>query len=184
MNLAANWALHGSMQAAAIAYDWKTGTRTLRPHYYTMQLLRKLAPIVVETKVTAPTFSVERVGNVMDATGIPLVGALATVSQDGNVLTLLVINRSLETSLAATIQLVDYRPQATAQVFGVTGSRISDNNEDQSKTVTLTATPINDAASRFMYTFKPHSLTMFQFKAENENSLSQGKPGRGEEPRQ
>lgn len=184
INLAANWALHGSMQAAAIAYDWKTGTRTLRPHYYTMQLLRKLAPIVVETKVTAPTFSVQRVGNVMDATGIPLVGALATVSKDGSVLTLLVLNRSLETSLAATIQLVDYRPQATAQVFGVTGSRISDNNEDQSKTVTLTATPINDAASRFRYTFKPHSLTMFQFKADNENSPSQESPGRGEEPRQ
>jgi len=169
INLAANWSLHGSMPAAAIAYDWKTGTRTLRPHYYAMQLLRKLAPIVVETKVATPTFSVQRVGNVMDATGIPLVGALATVSKDGSSLTLLVINRSLEASMAATIQLMDYKPQATAQVFGVTGSRISDNNEDQSKTVTLVTTQINDAASRFMYTFKPHSLTMFQFKAETEN---------------
>jgi alpha-L-arabinofuranosidase len=142
-----------------------------------MQLLRKLAPIVVETRVTTPTFSVQRVGNVSDATGIPLVGALATVSKDGRVLTLLVINRSLEASMAATIQLMDYKPQATAQVFGITGSRISDNNEDQSKNVTLATTQINDAASRFMHTFKPHSLTMFQFKAETENSLSQERPG-------
>jgi alpha-L-arabinofuranosidase len=175
--------LHGSMPTAAIAYDWKNGTRTLRPHYYAMQLLRKLAPVVVATQVTSPTFSVQQVGNVMDATGIPLVGALATTSQDGRILTLLVINRALGASKAATIQLMDYKPQVTAQVFGVTGSRISDNNEDQSKTITLTTTQINDAASRFTYTFEPHSLTMFQFQAKNENSFSQEKPGDGE-PRQ
>ena len=74
VNLAANWLLYGSTPAAAIAYDWHSGTRTLRPHYYAMQLIRKLAPIVVETQITSPTFSVQRVGNVRDASGIPLVG--------------------------------------------------------------------------------------------------------------
>ena len=83
VNLAANWILHGSMPSAAIAYDWRTGTRTLRPQYYAMQLLRKLAPIVVKTQVASPTFSVQRVGNVKEATGIPLVGALASISRDG-----------------------------------------------------------------------------------------------------
>lgn len=169
INLAANWMLHGSMSSAAIAYDWKTGGRTLRPHYYAMQLLRKLAPLVVATQVTSPTFSVQRVGNVMDTAAIPLVGALGTISKDGRSLTLLVINRSLEAPLTATINLMDYKPQATAQVLGVTAARISDNNEDQSKTVTLTTTQINDAAPQFKYTFTPHSLTMFQFQAASEN---------------
>ena len=139
VNLATNWILHGSMPTAEIAYDWKTGTRTLRPNYYAMQLVRKLAPLVVESQVTSPTFSVQRVGNVKNAEGIPLLGALATISQDGRSLRLLVINRSLAAPLTATIHLMDYTPQATAQVLGVTAAGISDNNEDQSKTVTLEA---------------------------------------------
>jgi alpha-L-arabinofuranosidase len=171
INLAANWILHGSISSASIAYDWNSGTRTLRPHYYAMQLLRKMAPMVVETQVTSPTFSVQRVGNVMDASGIPLVGALATVSKDGS-LTLLVINRALGASITATIRLMEYTPKSVAQVLGLTASRISDNNEDQSHTVALTTAQINDAASRFTYTFKPHSLTMFKFRAETEKSIS------------
>jgi len=169
VNLAANWILHGSMPTAAIAYDWNTGGRTLRPQYYVMQLLRKLAPIVLETKVNSPTFSVRRVGNVMDATDIPLVGALATTSKDGRSLTLLVINRALGAPMQASIRLMDFKPQPTAQIFGVTGSQVSDNNEDIAQTVTLTTAQINDAASQFTYTFKPHSLTMIQFQAEAEN---------------
>jgi alpha-L-arabinofuranosidase len=164
INLATNWVLHGSMPSAAIAYNWNSGTRTLRPHYYAMQLLRKLAPEVVETQVTSLTFPVHRVGNVMDARGIPLMAALASTSKDGRTLTLLVINRDLSASMTASIHLMDYTPQSTAQVFGVTGSRFSDNNEDQSHTVTLTTGQINDAASRFTYAFKPHSLTLFQFQ--------------------
>ncbi len=172
INLAANWILHGSVASAAIAYDWNSGARTLRPHYYAMQLLRQMAPIVVETQVTCPTFSVQRVGNVMEAAGIPLVGALATVSKDGRSLTLLVLNRAVEAPLTATIRLMDYAPQSEAQVLGLTASRISANNEDQCHAVTLTTAQINDAASRFTYTFEPHSLTMFKFQAKTEVRLA------------
>ena len=76
-----------------------------------MQLLRKLAPLAVETQVTSPTFSVPpRVGNIMDASGIPLVGALGSISLDERSLTLLVINRSLEARMTTTIHLMDYTP--------------------------------------------------------------------------
>lgn len=169
VNLAANWILHGSMPSAAIAFDWNLGTRNLRPHYYAMQLLRNLEPQLVETQVVSPTFQVPRVGNVMGISALPRLGALASVSQDGGSLTLMVINRSLEAPITATINLKDYKPRPAAQVLGVTASGIGDNNENQSRAVNLTTGDINDAASQFTYTFKPHSLTLFRLQAPLEN---------------
>jgi alpha-L-arabinofuranosidase len=169
VNLAANWILSGSMATAAIGYDWHSGTRTLRPDYYAMELLRKLRSVVVKTQVASPTFSVSRVGNVMARKGIPLLGALATISRDGRRLTLLVINRGLAAPMPATIHLRDYRPQAAARVFKVMGPRLSANNEDNPKTVTLTTAKVSGAAPDFKYTFAPHSLTLFQFQAQSGN---------------
>lgn len=165
VNLATNWILHGSMQSAAIYYNWHSGTRTVRPQYYAMQLLRNLAPELVATQVTSPTFSVTRVGNVLDAAGIPLLGALASISDDGRNLTLLVINRSLGARMAAAIRLADYHPQSGAQVLQVMGADLRDHNEEQAHTVTLKTAQLQNAASRFTYTFEPHSLTLFKFQA-------------------
>jgi len=164
VNLAINWILHGNMPSAAIHYNWQTGTRTVRPQYYAMQLLRNLAPGLVSTQVVSPTFAVTRVGNVLDATGIPLLGALASVSEDGRNLTLLVLNRSLGARVAATIRLGDYQPQSGAQVLQVMGASMRDNNEDQAQTVTLTTRQLDNAAPQFTYTFEPHSLTLFKFQ--------------------
>lgn len=163
VSLATSWILHGAMPTAAIHYNWKMGTRTVRPQYYAMQLLQNLDPELVATKVAAPTFSVTRVGNVMATGGIPLLGAAAGMSPDGRHLSLLVINRSLGASLPATIRLVDYQPQAAAKVFKVTSDGLRDNNEDRSQTVTLTTGQIKNAAAQFTYTFSPHSLTLFKF---------------------
>jgi alpha-L-arabinofuranosidase len=165
VNLATNWILHGSMPSAAIHYNWQTGARTVRPQYYTMQLLGNLAPALVSTQVVAPTFAVTRVGNVLDATGIPLLGALASTSADGQNLTLLVINRSLGAQLPATIRLVDFQPRSAAQVLQVRGAGMRDHNEAQSHTVTLTTGQLANAAPQFTYTFEPHSLTLFKFQA-------------------
>jgi alpha-N-arabinofuranosidase len=165
VNLATNWILHGNMQSAAIHYDWQRGTRTVRPQYYTMELLRHLAPELVGAQVVSPTFAVTRVGNVLDASGIPLLGALAGASKDGRTLTLLVINRSLGARLTATIRLVDYQPQGAAQVLQVRSAGMRDHNEDQSRTVTLTTGSLNNVAAQFTYTFEPHSLTLFKFQS-------------------
>ncbi|MFZ5452661.1 MAG: hypothetical protein ACOZF2_12470 [Thermodesulfobacteriota bacterium] len=166
VSLATSWILHGAMPSAAIHYNWKMGTRTVRPQYYAMQLLKNLDPELVATQVAAPTFKVTRVGNVMDADGVPLLGALAGISPNGRQLSLLVINRSLGASLPATIRLVGYQPQGAASVLKVTSAGLRDNNEDQSQTVTLTTGQINNAAAQFTYTFAPHSLTLFKFQQE------------------
>jgi alpha-L-arabinofuranosidase len=164
VNLATNWILYGSMPSAAIHYSWTSGIRTLRPQYYAMELLRKLAPVVVKTEVAAPTFAVQQVGNVKATANVPEIGALASRSKDGGTLTLLVINRALSAPATAAIRLLNYTPQCSAQVFKVAAAKLSDQNEDRS-TVTLTSEPINDAASQFTYTLAPHSLTLFQFQA-------------------
>jgi alpha-L-arabinofuranosidase len=165
VNLATDWIMYGSTPSAAIHYNWTSGTRTLRPQYYAMELLRKLAPVMVKTQVTSPTFSVQQVGNVKAASDIPEIGALASPSKDGNTLTVLVINRALAAPATAAIRLMDFTPQACAQVFKVTSPRLSDQNEDRAQTVTLTSGALNDAAPQFTYTLDPHSLTLFQFQA-------------------
>ena len=52
------------------------------------------------------------------------------------------------------------------------------------KMVALTTARRNDAAFQFTYTFTPHSLTMFKFQAETDNSIDKERPVDVEAPRQ
>ncbi len=164
--LAAAWNLHGNNQTAAINYSWNTGKRTLRPQYYAQELLVKnVQSQILKTQVTAPVFATPLMGNVKPRSNIPLLAALASRSPDRSRLTLIVINRSLDAPIQASIRLQGFTPQARAAVYTLDGRSAGAHNEDTPPAVTPLAGALDYAAPEFPFTFKPHSLTVLEFQA-------------------
>jgi alpha-N-arabinofuranosidase len=165
--LATGWNLHGSNPTAAIGYDWQTGTRTIRPHYHALDLIMNhLGPVMVETRVSSPTFAVERVTNVKSKSAIPLLHVAAFSSPERQRLTLMVINRSLSGAMPTAINFQGFTPQSQARVWTLSGNNVKDHNEDQSTTVTPHPGHLTDAGVSFSYAFKAHSLTVLEFQAQ------------------
>ena len=166
ITLAASWNLHGSNPTALIGYNWKTGTRTIRPQYYALDLIMNhLGPAQVTTRVSSPYFAVAQVANVKSKSAVPLLHAVAFSSPGRQRLALMVINRSLSAALPTDIQLQGFIPQAEARVWTLSGNRVMDHNETLSSTVAPRSGEITNAGSNFSYTFEPHSLTVLEFRA-------------------
>jgi alpha-L-arabinofuranosidase len=167
ITLATAWNLHGSNPTAALGYNWKTGARTIRPHYHALDLIMNhLGPAMVETRVSSPTFAVAQVANVKSKPAVPLLHAVAFSSPGRRRLALMVVNRSLSAAIATAIRVQGFTPQAGAQVWTLSGNRLMDHNENLSTTVAPQSGKIIDAGARFTYTFKAHSLTVLEFKAQ------------------
>lgn len=166
LGLAAAWNLHGSNPTASIGYNWDLATRTVRPQYHVLKILRQLSGWEqVETQVSAPIFTVPGVGNLKGTPPAPLLGALAAASADRRRLTLLVINRSLTANVSASIQLQGFAPQSEAQVLILSAAQPADHNEVKSTNVTPRPGGLTAAGPQMTYTFEPHSLTRLEFQA-------------------
>ena len=166
ITLAASWNLHGSNPTAAIGYNWKTGTRTIRPHYHALDLIMNhLGPALVETRVSSPTFAVAQVANVKSKSAVPLLHAVAFSSPEQGRLSLMVINRSLTAAIPTAIQFQGFTPQAGAEVWTLSGNSVMDHNENLAGTVSPRSGQITNAGARFSYAFGAHSLTVLEFRA-------------------
>ncbi len=167
---AAAWNLHGSNPTAAIGYNWALGTRTVRPQYHVLKMLRQLSGLaLLDTRVVAPTFTVPAVGNVKGTPPVPSLGAIAAITSDRRRLTLLVLNRSLTAPLTAAIQLQGFAPQAAVLVLTLAADQAGDHNETRSATVAPALGSLTAAASPMTYSFRPHSLTRLEFQAQPQN---------------
>lgn len=169
VTLATAWNLHGSNPTAAIRYDWNTGKRVLRPHYYVMELIKNhLEPQLIGVQVSSSTFAVEQVGNVKAHPALPALGALAAISRTGQRLTLLVLNRSLTGPITTTIRLAGFAPQPMAQVQILSGNSAGSHNEDNPGAVAPVARRLDNAGPEFDFTFPAHSLTLLEFQSQPE----------------
>ena len=167
---AAAWNLHGSNPTAAIGFNWDLGTRTVRPQYHVLKMLRQLSGLkMLDTQVVSPTFSVPPVGNVKGTPPVQSLGAIAATTSDRRRLTLLVINRSLTAPVTASIQLQGFVPQPAARVLTLSADQTGDHNEVRSTTVAPTLGNLTTAAASMTYTFEAHSLTRLEFEAQPQN---------------
>ncbi|MHB8068303.1 MAG: hypothetical protein ACYDIC_10435 [Desulfobaccales bacterium] len=167
---AAAWNLHGANANAAIGYQWPdtwtaSGSRTIRPQYYAQKMLRQnlISRQLVKTEVSSsPTFSIEaKVGNIDPNPAVPCLEALAALSASGRRLSLVVINRSLDSAITAAIQLnnLAFTPR-TALVTKLTSPRLSDHNEDGE----IVAPSVTYISAPQTYNFEPHSLTILEYR--------------------
>ncbi len=166
------WNLHGMNENAAIGYKWPetwtaSGSRTIRPQYYALKMLRQnlVSRQLVRTEVlSSPTFSIDvRVGNINANPSVPCLEALGALSSNGKKLTLVVINRSLDSTITAAIQLnhLLFTPKS-ATVTKLTSAHLWDHNEEGE--VVKPSEPVMYAPVPPSFDFEPHSLTIIEFR--------------------
>jgi alpha-L-arabinofuranosidase len=172
---AAAWDLHGGNSGAAIKYNWpliytNSGSRIIRPQYYALKMLRQslASRQLVKTEVlSSPAFSIDaKVGNINPNPAVPCLEALGARSPDGRRLTLVVINRSLDSypqaTITANIQLNNLLlTPKSATVTQLTSAHLWDHNEEGEvvKPSVLTLAPVPQS-----FNFPPHSLTIIEFR--------------------
>lgn len=160
VNLATGWNLHGSNQTALIRYDWKTGVRVLRPQYHAFNMAGKaLLPRVAGTKVKCPAFKPALVGNVSASREVPLVNAVATLSENGKQLALLVINRSLSSPVSCSIRAAGF-DNSPAKVTTLAGPGPAAHNETNSGAVLPGAGSFETLSSGI--SLPPHSVSLIE----------------------
>ncbi|MBF0551169.1 MAG: hypothetical protein HQK60_11605 [Deltaproteobacteria bacterium] len=166
VSLATGWNLHSNTKEALIRYDWKTDTRVARPQFYAFELARRFIGLsLAETRIDCPPFSSSRFGNMDAQDDVPVLNALAGVDPTGRLI-LLVVNRSLQDPVTASINLRGFRPRPAASVRCVTGRGPGANNEVDPTSVIPTPGDLRRAWPTFSYKFPACSLTQFEFEPE------------------
>jgi hypothetical protein len=114
-------------------------------------------------------------------TKIPYLSVNASKSKDGSKIYLMVINKNMDASMTATIDLKDFVPAAKGNAWVLNGPSVDATNEKKHDNVTVThrefeiasaaAQPRNDTVElalrsdesiKFEFTFEPHSLTAIE----------------------
>lgn len=161
--LATAWNLHGQNHTAAIHFDFATGSRRLRPHFFVGELCRQhLGQAWLPVQVQGPTLSTPTVGNVAGQTHLPQLQVLATVSVGGPI-TVLVLNRSLQHAVSAKLLWEGCKPPARVRVLSLTGASPLTHNEGPGPHLGLQQGPVQPHEAGHVYTFPPHSLTGLLF---------------------
>ncbi|MCE5335980.1 MAG: hypothetical protein LLG06_15475 [Desulfobacteraceae bacterium] len=162
LNLVTAWNLFGSNTTAHIRHDWKTGSRLLRPQYHAYKTARdSLQPLVVPSQVTCPSFSTAQVGNLLQRANIPLVNAVATLSEDRRKLTVMIVNRSLSKPLPCAIRISGFAPQSLV-LQTLAGPEPGANNETNGKTVVPESRSFTEPT--FNLSLPPHSITFAEYR--------------------
>ncbi len=103
-------------------------------------------------------------------TKIPYLSANASTNEDKNKVYLMVINKNLEASETATIDLKDFIPAGNIDAWVLNGPKIDSTNEENPNTVKVVHKSYPIKGNPFEFTFEPHSLTAIEItRAKNGN---------------
>ncbi|MBZ0253706.1 MAG: hypothetical protein K8I02_10240, partial [Candidatus Methylomirabilis sp.] len=110
-----------------------------RPTFHALKMMRDgLLPVRVEAAVSSPSALVPRTGGLRMGLGglndvaVPLVDAIATRSEDGATLSLLLVNRDHAASHAVTVSVAGFGPVApTGEMSLLTSHGLEANNEPE-----------------------------------------------------
>jgi alpha-N-arabinofuranosidase len=169
---------------------WVNGDGEPKPAYYALQMMRqRLGSRVVETRTEGPTFDVRAIGGVTAIQGVPVLDVIAGLSSDGAQLSLIVVNKDLDSPLTADIEVVGFRPDSRALVTLLTAPSLDANNgpdvprgaygglarqatapenamfeSGKPGTVTPHEREWEGSGERFSYAFAPRSVTALQMR--------------------
>ncbi|PKG93200.1 hypothetical protein [Paraglaciecola sp. MB-3u-78] len=144
---------------------------------------------LVSTNAQSPTMDTPSIGWSEGQDDVPFLDVISSLSEDGNTLYVIGINKHFDADILTSIQLKDFVPKqdATSWILGGvdidshTGSKViavpglkwgkqakgSKNGRfdyGSMNEVTLNPYPIDDAAIKFNFTFPKHSVTSIELK--------------------
>ncbi len=163
--------------------SWPTETwngRTVRPVAHALRLWsREMGPVLVETAVEGGgNYQTSDWHTLVNYQGeVPFLAAHATRSEDGSGLQLMLIHRGEKASLPVAISIAGFRPRPEAKVYRLTGPSALSHNDVVDRTlpyrsyadapdpiVVLEPSTWTGAATDFVYTVPPHSVTVLQLE--------------------
>jgi alpha-L-arabinofuranosidase len=122
---------------------------------------------------------------------VPFLDVISSVSEDGNTLYIIGINKHFDADISTNIQIKDFVPkqEGTSWILGGVsidshtgskviavpglkwGKQVKDGkggrfDDGSMNEVTLSAYPIDDASTQFSFTFPKHSVTSIELKRE------------------
>lgn len=140
-----------------------------RPPYHAFVMLRnRFATNLVASQV--PQTPVERIGpnpnwGNQTFTNVPLVSAWAARDEDDRRLTVLVMNKSFSNAISTRFNLSGFEPAATASVWTLTSTNITDHNEDVADKVAPVESSLSGVSTSFLCALPPRSIRLFTFYA-------------------
>jgi len=103
-------------------------------------------------------------------TRIPYLSVNASKDSDGKRVYLMVINKNLDDSVMATIELRNFEAKAKGDAWILNGPSVDATNEEDPDNVKITQTDFEiwnqktGPKNTFTYTFEPHSLTAIEIQ--------------------
>ena len=95
---------------------------------------------------------------------IPYVSVNASKSPDNSKVYLMVINKNLDESITANINLVDFTPARKGDAWILNGPSIDATNEKDPNNVNVKQFELEIKDTPFPFTFEPHSFTAIELK--------------------
>ncbi|HOX54766.1 MAG TPA: alpha-L-arabinofuranosidase C-terminal domain-containing protein [Candidatus Omnitrophota bacterium] len=153
-----------------IANDFDGTRKTLynnyykRPNFYVFELYHKhFGDSLLLTKVDSGYYMVEN-------NRIPYLSVNASIDKDKNKVYLMVINKNLQGSITASIELKDFKPSKTGHFWVLNGPSIDATNEVNHNNIRIKDGEFRIDRPIFKFTFEPHSLTAIEIaESKNEN---------------
>lgn len=157
---------------------WSTIHYTPLPAYHTLRVFsRHFGDVLVDSRLQgADTFSFHKEipDGIRSELDLSYLSTIASRSQDGSELYLVVINKDRERSHAASVSLPDFLPgipNLTASIWEVNGPDVDDFSIPSSVTTAQSSQLVQHT---FSYTFPAHSITSFRFASAQASNVSIG----------
>lgn len=142
-----------------------------RPNFYVFELYNKhFGDILLKLDVKSESYDLSKYKWLeADITNIAYLAVSASKKQDSDKIYLMVINKDLNDSRTATIDLKDFMPLIEVNAWILNGPSVDATNEKDHNKVKLRYKKIGIKNNPFEFTFEPHSLIAIEIvKRKNE----------------
>jgi alpha-N-arabinofuranosidase len=167
-----------------VVFGWagpRDGKYVPKAPYYAFQLYaRHFRPNLVRTRTSVQSYDSRSVLGVPAIKGVPYLDVVSSVSDDGNTLSMIVVNKHFDRAIYAGIALRDFYATGQATAWTLTGTGIDANtgtelpgdyvpqtaaepngrfHQGGPGEVWVSSTDLTVSGSCFSYEFPPHSVT-------------------------
>ena len=172
--MATNWALSncfGGMTMSEVNMEYIYHNYSTppvyfkRPNYYIRQLYHDhFGDTLLAAGVTSATYTYTSTIWPYTPTAIPYLTVNASKSADGNKLYLMVVNKDMFNSRAASISLSNFVPSSSQTAYILNGPSVDATNETSGNrtNVNITQQPFTINSQPFYFTFPAHSVTAIE----------------------
>ena len=129
-----------------------------RPNYYVFELYHKhFDSNLISTDVKCDSYRVK-------GHSISYLSVNASTDVNKDKIYLMVINKNLDESITATINLKDFTPSRKGRAWILNGPSVDATNEENPNNVKVVHKEFEIKNNPFQFTFEPHSLTAIEIE--------------------